>query len=382
MTTEYRRLEDICAITMGQAPAGESYNDDGLGLPLIAGAGDFGPDFPKAKKFTSEPTKICAKGDIVMSIRATIGTKVLSDGVFCLGRGVAGLRPNAELDARYLWHWLSVVENALAAKGRGATFSQVSRGDIGELEVPLPPLDEQRRIAAILDKIDALHRKRKRALELLHGLTQSILLAMFGDPVGNENGWARPQLSEICNRLTVGVVVKPASYYQPNGIPAIRSLNIRENEFDTNDLVFVGDNDNNGTLAKSRIFENDVVIVRTGQPGKAAVVPRSLDGANAIDILIVTTDKRKLNPTYFCDLLNSNAGKAMVLENKRGQIQQHLNVSALKAARFPIPPLKMQLEYEAQSLRLQTQKARYVSSLAQMNELFSSLQHRAFSGQL
>ena len=183
MTVAIRQLREVCEITMGQAPDGASYNDNGLGLPLIAGAGDFGPHHPQAKKFTSAPTKICANGDIVLSIRATIGTKVLSDGCFCLGRGVAGLRPKDTLDTRYLWHWLGSAEGALAAKGRGATFPQVSRNDLAELEIPLPPLDEQRRIAAILDKADALRRKRKRAIGLLNGLTQSIFLEMFGDPI-------------------------------------------------------------------------------------------------------------------------------------------------------------------------------------------------------
>ena len=185
MTVAIRQLREVCEITMGQAPDGASYNENGLGLPLIAGAGDFGPHHPQAKKFTSAPTKICADGDIVLSIRATIGTKVLSDGRFCLGRGVAGLRPTDALDNRYLWHWLGRAEDVLAAKGRGATFPQVSRNDIGELEIPLPSLNEQRRIAGILDKADALRRKRKRALDLLDSLTLSIFLEMFGDPVGS-----------------------------------------------------------------------------------------------------------------------------------------------------------------------------------------------------
>lgn len=189
---------------MGQAPDGATYNEVGRGLPLIAGAGDFGLDRPATKKFTTIPTKTSLPDDIVMSIRATIGTKVLSDGVYCLGRGVAGLRPKKRLDLRYLWHWLGSVEGTLLAKGRGATFLQVNRRDISELEIPLPPLPDQWRIAAILDKADALHRKRERAIELLDSLTQSIFLEMFGDPALNPNDFPLHSFREISTKISDG----------------------------------------------------------------------------------------------------------------------------------------------------------------------------------
>lgn len=86
-------LADVCTIIMGQAPPGDSYNDRSLGLPLIAGAGDFKGDRLVPLKFTTRPSKTTIAGDIVLSIRASIGAKVWSDGEYCLGRGVAGLRP-------------------------------------------------------------------------------------------------------------------------------------------------------------------------------------------------------------------------------------------------------------------------------------------------
>ena len=80
---------------MGQAPKGESYNTTGVGYPLIAGAGDFGEQTPAAKKYTDAPTKLSRPGDLVLCIRATIGHRNWSDKVYCLGRGVAGLRTRA-----------------------------------------------------------------------------------------------------------------------------------------------------------------------------------------------------------------------------------------------------------------------------------------------
>src|SRR5437763_1579104 len=124
------RLGEVCTITMGQAPSGASYNTKGEGLPLIAGAGDFKGIRLKPTKFTTQPTKVSAQGDIILIIRASIGAKVWSDGVYCLGRGVAGLRPGSDVHPQYLWHWLTNSERSLVAKARGATFLQVSRSDI------------------------------------------------------------------------------------------------------------------------------------------------------------------------------------------------------------------------------------------------------------
>ena len=174
-------LAEVCTITMGQAPSGESYNDRGDGLPLIAGAGDFDGERIAPTKFTTQPSKISEAGDIVLSIRASIGAKVWADGEYCLGRGVAGIRPGPKVDARYVWHWLSHSECDLKGKGRGATFLQVNRTDIGEMPIELPSLSGQRRIAAILDHADALRAKRRQVLAHLDALTQSIFREMFGD---------------------------------------------------------------------------------------------------------------------------------------------------------------------------------------------------------
>jgi type I restriction enzyme S subunit len=124
---------------MGQAPRGDAYNKNGDGWPLIAGAGDFDELYPAAKKFTTEASRLSKDGDIVLGIRATIGEKVTADGEYCLGRGVAGLRPKFSLESRYLWHWLTHAKPILASKAKGATFKQVNKEDIGELEIPLPP---------------------------------------------------------------------------------------------------------------------------------------------------------------------------------------------------------------------------------------------------
>jgi len=145
---------------------------------------------------------------VIIGIRASIGDKVLADRRYCLGRGVAGLRPKSDLDHRFLWHWLDHAAPALVGKGRGATFLQVNKRDVNELEVALPPIEEQRRIAAVLDAADALRAKRRQAIAKLDTLTQAIFVDMFGDPVTNPKDWRSSRtLSDVADAssgITVG----------------------------------------------------------------------------------------------------------------------------------------------------------------------------------
>ena len=327
--------------------------------------------------------KLVPKGAILLAMYgATVGRVALLGVDAATNQAVCTIEPNPEIaDARYVYHALQEKLTYFLSRAAGGAQPNISQAIVRDTKLALPPLDEQRRIAAILDKADALRRKRKRTLDLLDCLTQSIFLEMFGDPIGNPRRWPRPTLASLCERITVGIVVRPASYYADTGVPALRSLNIRENDLDLSDLVFVSPKDNDSVLSKTKVHEDDVVVVRTGQPGKAAVIPKRLHGANTIDILIVTPGTG-LAPQYLCDLLNSSAGKAMVLEQKRGQIQQHLNAGSLKAAELPLPPIALQQRYVAASVRLRALKTSAQRALDDCNKLFSSVQSRAFAGQL
>ena len=123
-------------------------------------------------------------------------------------------------------------------------------------------------------------------------------------------------------------------------------------------------------------------MVRSGQPGTAAVVPAELDGVNAIDILILTPDQHVAHPVYLSNYYNSAGGKRMVLGAQRGQIQKHLNLGSLRSAPIPLPPLNLQHRFAAIVAAIEQQKATQRAHLAELDALFASLQSRAFRGSL
>lgn len=362
---------------MGQAPDGESYNDQGDGLPLIAGAGDFGDLHPKVKKFTTEASKVCESGDIVLGIRATIGEKVIADGRYCLGRGVAGLRAGPDLNARYLWHWLAHVNPLLVSKARGATFLQVNRGDIGELPISLPPLPEQCRIAAILDKADALRNKRREALAQLDRLAQSIFVEMFGDPVTNPKGWTVVKFGEVGN-LDRGV-----SKHRPRNDPALLG--------GKHPLIQTGDVANSGGyirtyastysdigLRQSKLWSRGTLcitiaanIAKTGILTFDACFPDSVVGFTANDE--ATVEYVRVWLSFLQKTLEENAPESA---------QKNINLAILRGLDIPLPPIELREKF-GQALRSQMKLAgSSEKSAKELDEMFASLQHRAFRGEL
>ena len=365
------RLDEVCEITMGQAPDGSAYNIAGEGWPLIAGAGDFCEGRAQATKFTKEASKLCRPGDIVMAIRASIGEKVIADREYCLGRGVAGLRSgNGLLDERYLWHWLTHSERLLQSKARGATFKQVNREDIGELPITLPPLTEQRRIAGILDKAEALRAKRRAALAKIDILPQAIFLELFGDPFSNREDTI--PLGEIAEIL-MGQSPPGASYnLKGSGTPLLNG----PTEFGERHPV-----EKQWTTSSTRLCEpGDILFCVRGATagrlnradkvyclgrGLAAIRPLKVSPANA-EFLFAVLDQYY---DYF---------------QARGVGSTFINISRDELERLPIPNAeKNKAQVFARRVEeVEKLKAAQRSSLAKLDALFASLQHRAFRAEL
>jgi type I restriction enzyme S subunit len=375
-----RRLDEVCTIIMGQAPSGEAYNFDGEGWPLIAGAGDFEGTTPAPKKYTTEASKLSTDGDIIIGIRASIGDKVLSDGEYCLGRGVAALRPSPHLDLRYLWQWLDSVREELASKGRGATFKQVNRDDIGELKVPSLPLEEQKRIAEVLDGVDALRAKRRHAIALLDDLAQSIFLDMFGDPATNPKGWPLRQVADLIDSATYGTSEKSSS---SGDLPVLRMNNVTSSgQIDLSDLKYM---DRASTPEKYLVRKGDVLFNRTNSAelvGKTAIYRGTEPLAFAGYLVRVKVNKAN-HPEYFAAFMNTRYAK-LVLRKMCKSIIGMANINAKEMQRIAIaePPYDLQQQFAERIEAIEVEKAKHRAHLAKLDELFNSVQSRAFAGTL
>ncbi len=374
-------LAQVCTITMGQAPPGDSYNDRKLGVPLIAGAGDFTGDRVAPTKFTTAPTKLAARGDIVLSIRASIGAKVWADTEYCLGRGVAGLRPGPALSPRFLWHWLSYAERDLAAKGRGATFLQVNKADIGEMGIPALPITEQRRIAAILDHADAIRAKRRDVLAHIDSLNQAIFHDMFGDPDDAIDGVPFGEVVELSGgRNLVAEDANLESPFRVLKISAVTTGRFKPEESKPLPATYVPPGEHlvrPGDLLMSRANTTELV-------GAVAYV-------NDCPANLALPDKVwrfkwliESEPTFYHAMMSTRAIRRRISRLSSGTGGSMKNVSKAKLATMSVPrvPLAEQRAFAERATVVAAQRNAAIWAMAREETLFAALQSRAFRGEL
>lgn len=287
------------------------------------------------------------------------------------GYHLALIKPNRdEVDPVYLAKQLGLSDTAryYGRLANGSTRYGLSYQSIARTPIRLAPLPEQQRIAEILSAVD----EAIEQTEALIAKTQQIKAGLMHDlftrgviadgqlrPPREEApqlykesslGWipteweVRP-CSEVSELITVGIVIRPAQYYVPEGVPAFRSANIREIGIDSSDLVFISPQAN-ALLAKSQVRAGDVLSVRTGYPGTSAVVPTEFAGANCIDILI-TRPSNCLRSAFLAAWINSSFGKEQVLRKQGGLAQQHFNVGELRDLLVALPATSEQDEIVA-----------------------------------
>ena len=342
--------------------------------------------------------KLYPKGTILLpksgaSIRLEKRARLPFDA-YVVSHLCAILPDTRQVDPDYLFHLLRRV---LFAESKAEGYPTLRLSEIRERAIPLPPLAEQRRIARVLNSIQrtseaqdgvlAATRELKRSL-MSHLFTygplpprQAAAVTLAETELGQINGsWPLLRCEKVCEVITVGVVVRPASHYVEAGIPAFRSFNIREDRLNTKDLVYFSKEDSDGPLSKSALRSGDVLIVRTGYPGTSCIVPPEFDGANCIDLVIARPKRRVILSEYLSRFFNSTAGRAQALSAKTGLAQQHLNVGAVKRTLIPVPPLDIQAQVVRQMAAVDAKICGEECSRAALETLFQSMLHHLMTG--
>jgi type I restriction enzyme S subunit len=270
---------------------------------------------------------------------------------------------NSRCLPRFFQRWVQGLNDQLllAWSKQGATVESIEHTYLADIEIPLPPIAEQIAIDTFLDretaKIDELVEEQQRLIELLREKRQAVIshaVTKGLDPNApmKDSGiewldevpehWEILRLKHVSPQVTVGIVVEPSKYYCEEGVPALRSLNIQPGAVNRENLVYISEQSNE-LLRKSKLYAGDIVAVRTGQPGTAAVIPAELDGCNCIDLIII----RK--PTdgcerFLCWYLASEAAIRQFTEGSGGAIQQHFNVGAAGNLLVAWPPELEQID--------------------------------------
>lgn len=277
-------------------------------------------------------------------------------------------------------YWAQITKSA-----RGAAQPGVNATTLKALKIPLPPLAEQRRIAEILDKADALRAKRRAALAQLDTLTQSIFLEMFGDPATNPKGWPREAIGSLAKKFSDGPFGSnlKSDHYTDCGVRVIRLQNIGVGEFVDDDKAFISE-EHFGSLKKHECLPGDVLVGTLGDPNlRACIQPKWLARAlNKADCVQLRPDQGVANAEYLCALLNCPSTERMAQCLVLGQTRSRISMGRLRGLLVPRPPIELQNEFSLLVASAGSISQTFESSETALNALFEALQHRAFRGDL
>ncbi|WP_180072141.1 restriction endonuclease subunit S [Acinetobacter sp. YH12075] len=317
------------------------------------------------------------KNDILFCLRGSVGkfAVIRDDNKGALASSLVILRGNDKVDVEYLKHYLasSLCTKELDNYQNGAAQPNLSANDFKKFLVPLPPLSEQRRIAAILDQADELRQKRQKAIEKLDQLLQSTFYDYFGDPIQNTKGFPLKDFKSII-KFTGGSQPPKSIFSDTCKEGYVRLVQIRDFRTDKY-LTFIPKD------SARRFFKrNDVMIGRYGPP--VFQILRGLEGAYNV-ALMKAEPKAELDNDFLFYLLAVQSIQQLVIANsQRSAGQTGVNLEFLNNLVIGVPPLELQKVWAKIALKIEDQKQNLYKQLNIQNQLFSSLQNQAFNGTL
>lgn len=334
-------------------------------------------------------TSVIPAGTIVVPTRMALGKVAITAVDMAINQDLKALLINNEqvLDKNYLLRFLESQAGEIEKHGKGATVKGITLDVLRGLEIPLPPLAEQKRIAAILDKADALRRKRQHAIDLADQFLRNVFLEMFGDP--ERQGWIISTVEAVARQEKGSIRTGPFgsqllhSEFTEEGISVLGIDNAVENRFRWAKPRFISE-EKYEQLQRYTVNPGDVLITIMGTCGRCAVVPDDCPTAiNTKHLCCITLDQNKCLPeflhSYF--LYHPDARKYLAM-NSKGAIMEGLNMGIIKGMPVPLAPLDLQAKYLAIKQKAEKVGGKHAESLDEMGACFSSLSQKAFSGQL
>lgn len=382
MTGKTAPLGEVAEFINGAAFKPIDWADQGARIIRIQNLTDVTKPFNRTTRVVADKLRV-GPGDLLVSWSATLGvfewagpdTALLNQHIFRV------VPDRSQVEQAYLRHMLHGALDDMERHLHGATMKHVNRAEFLSTRIPVPPLEEQRRIATILDQADALRAKRREALAHLDDLTQCIFLDMFGHQIGSAE-WPTLQLRQAVKNgtlVTYGIV--QAGHEYAEGIPYIRTGDISNGTVDVAQLRRT-DPEIARRFDRSRVQTGDIVMSIRATVGTTAMVPQEIDGANLTQGTARIAPGSRTLGVYLLHYLRSFDVQRWIQRQVKGATFREITLSRLRELDVALPPLDLQQRF---ALRVAAGDSLAAQSRAQgqvLDGLFGSLQSRAFAGRL
>jgi type I restriction enzyme S subunit len=312
---------------------------------------------------------------------ATCGTINISESKSWINGNAMVVKPiRKNIDLYFLSHYLHYLDISKAITG--AAQPQITRQSLSPIKIQFPPLADQKRIAAILDKAAEIKAKREQAIAKLDELTQSIFVEMFGNVVANDKGWNVATIGDSPIFIADGNYSSKyptAAEFVESGVPFIRANNLKQLTVIEKDLRFISP-EKHKELAKGHLKHRDVLVITRGEIGKVGLVPKNFEDANInAQLVLMRCTNNQLQPEYLCHLFNNRAFSKYIENFQTGAALKQLPVGNLKKIKIPLPSVSMQETFAKFIEAIEVQTTAMRDSNLVTDNLIESLQQRAFT---
>jgi len=327
------------------------------------------------------PLKVAPKGSILV---AMYGANVGRVGILGIdattNQAVCHIVPERDkADSKYMFYALQQKLPEFISRGVGGAQPNISQQIIRETKIPLPPIAEQKRIAAILDKAEELRGLRRKALGELDAIVQSIFLEMFGDLRHSDDKEIAP-LSSLCHSINDGTHKTPN--YVSCGVPFVTVKNIVSGKLDFANTKFITEAEHKELTKRTKPERGDVLVSKDGTIGVPCPVQTDAEFSIFVSVALLKPKPDLIDQEFLVAQLSSEWVQEQVRAGTKGIAIRHLHLVDFKRLKLLLPPLSLQQEFARRVKAIEHLKTTHRKSLTQLDALFASLQHRAFRGEL
>lgn len=290
------------------------------------------------------------------------------------------VRPGKRADRRWLLHAINSpsFRKQIERHIKGTTRQRISRTNLGTIELNVPDLPEQRRIADILDKADAIRRKRREAIALTEELLRSTFLEMFG----SHRRWTESPLEDLCTDIVDCPHSTPTYTQAGGGHACIRTSDLQGGYLDWTTTKYVDAGEFASRISRLRPAPLDVLYSREGERfGIAALVPDDASLCLGQRMMLLRADKSVCLPEFLWAAMNSLPVYQQALAEVGGSTAPHVNVKAIRRFRLPHPPLSMQQRFVSLARSSARVRVSQEAAVAASSAMFSTLAARCFGGE-
>ncbi|MBA6292856.1 restriction endonuclease subunit S [Colwellia sp. MB3u-70] len=376
----------ICKLQNGRAFKPSDWSEKGDPIVRIQNLNNESKPFNYCN-FSVEERFHINTGDLLFSWSGTPGT---SFGAFFWNRGFGVLNQHIfrvdvdenKISKDYLRYAINSQLNYIIDQAHGGVgLKHITKGKLEAVEIPLPPLDEQKRIAAILDKADAIRCKRQQAIQLADDFLRSVFLDMFGDPVTNPKGWEIKKISDVVTKVTDGVHFKPE--YLESGIPFISVKDITTGELKFDNTKFISKEAHEKYIRRCNPEYLDILYTKIGATyGRPTIIDVKKDFSLYVSVALLKPDHSKINPYFLKEVLATSALKRQADRSIKGAGVPDLHLIEIKKFILPVPCMEIQNDFVNKTSNIRMKIKKIKLSIKRLDELFNSLSQKAFAGEL